>query len=192
MTYHQDLGEISEEMWCSELTAANPDGSTRCNAIFGLCLPMDASTLSIYKDIQRNINRLASVQGNALIDVDGRLGPATVKALNMATGIDVARCDDIARNATNILITLNTQANQAGAPVVADPTPKFPPSMPSGGGVSHPPADVLQDSKRDQEGILGMLKTPLGMAAMVVGGILLWKMTAVHANPARRRRRRRR
>jgi hypothetical protein len=188
VTYYQELGEVSADQWCSDNNS--PVFNTSCQPVSGLCLPMTADMLTVFKDIQRNTNRLLAKSGfTKFLDVDGRIGPATVKAVGDMMAQSFAGCDDIARNAIDLREAIINQAEAIGAALVPDPVPSSPPSLPrAGGGVSHPPENVLEDTARQQAGILGLLKSPLGIAAAAIAAILLWKVTAPPGATRRRTR----
>lgn len=142
--------------WCSP---ANPQGN--CTPVSGVCKPMDAGTLAIYKDLQNQINRLASVKGKSLIGVDGRIGSGTVKALNAVMGTSYSSCDEVAALANALVGQVKAVANGSGAPtMVQSPAPPAPPSVVSASGaIDHPP-----DWKLKVAGFTGFLKSPLGLA----------------------------
>jgi hypothetical protein len=110
------LGALEASSWCSP---ANPQ--TGCKAISGICKPMDAATLDVYKTIQRSLNRLLAKDGKALLDVDGRIGPKTVSAVNGYMQQSHASCDSVAKEADAISGALGALAMAKGAPAVADP-----------------------------------------------------------------------
>ena len=64
------LGDVPASAWCS---TANRQGA--CSPINGVCLPMNAATLSVFKDLQRQTNRILARASKSLIGVDGRIGP---------------------------------------------------------------------------------------------------------------------
>lgn len=165
MTYHP-MG-ISSDDWCST-------DNNRCQGstpVPNICLPMTASALSAVKQLQRDTNRLRKQRGNSLIDVDGRVGPQTRAAVEnelkaVAVGMTpLVYCDNVMSNLSNIAAAIASAASAAGAPVVADPRPKTPPSQPRPDGrVAHPPPGAMR------AGI-----DPLTIAVLGVVGYLIYR-----------------
>jgi hypothetical protein len=202
-------GAASPSTWCS---TANPQGS--CRPIAGVCLPMDASTLSVYKNLQRQANRLLIKAGKPLLSVDGRIGPTTVAGVAtamqwggasdaaLAAGLSWANvkgkpCDLVATYASQIAAKLAEIANATNSPTPPDPIASKPSQPSSNGTVVHPPPSVIQQSAMTG-GLFGYLpavvRTPLGIAGLVVGGLLIRKAMkspgrgAVVADPYRPQR----
>lgn len=186
------LGDLPRTAWCS---TTNRQGS--CNPITGVCLPMDATTLATFKDLQRQTNRLLTRAGKRTIGVDGRIGPSTVNAVAdamswagamglsagaLAQGLSWSSirgkpCDLIAAHADQIAAKIAVIAGGLAAPVVADP-PSSKPSQPSTGGqVVHPPASTIMSSASTSflSWLPPVVSTPLGIVALGVGGLLAYK-----------------
>lgn len=135
--------------YCS---VANP--ASGCRPIAGIAVPMNATTLEVFKGLQRQLNRVLKLKGKALLSVDGRLGPAVVKAIEFSRTLGsvtnvllraILTVDDAAEHASNVSLAIQGLANSLSAPAaVNDPTPTSPPSLPGpNGSVLHPPADQM-------------------------------------------------
>lgn len=166
-------------MYCS---TANPQ--TNCKAIAGVCLPMTSMALEAFKNLQRQANRMAAKEGRALIDVDGRIGPNTVQAVTAAlkysdtTWATIAGCDLVAAHAAEIAADIKARADQTNTPMVADPATSKPSTVGAGGTVVHPDKQTIITSA-DAGGLFNWIpaevKTPLGLAALAVGGFAIYK-----------------
>lgn len=165
MTYYP-LGRLPSSTWCSD---GNPQSG--CRALSNICKPMDFATLRIYKDLQRQANRLAVSHGHSIINVDGRIGPQTVAAVERyAGGQKYGHCDELAAVADEVSKDLRRAADDAGAPQVPDPSSSRPSKPKPDGTIEHPPAAT-------SAGFVGALKSPLGIVAAGVGVLLLWNIS---------------
>lgn len=174
-------------MSLSYCSTASP--ATGCKPIAGIAIPMNAETLEIFKGLQRQLNRVLQAKKKKLVDVDGRIGPAAVSAVDLARSSSMAMgilldkmrsIDAIAANAPAVTLAVQGLANTLSAPAAADPKPSSPPSLPGPNGtVLHPPAEQMAAS-------LGgiSLSHPLVFAAVGVGVLLL-----LRGGVKRRRRR---
>lgn len=183
-----DLGANTTAAFCSERVNA---GAHDCKPIPGVCLPLDSATLAAFKSVQRTTNAILAKLGKPLIDVDGRIGMGTVRAVNAALPAGYQNCEALAVTPAMLLNHLIARQTALGAPPVPDPKPKTAPSMPTtGGGVVHPPPDEIArgagGSVVDQ--VFAAVKSPIGIAAAGIGAVLL--ITTLR-KPARARRRRR-
>lgn len=111
MSEYLSIGALSVGTWCS---SANPQSG--CTASAGVCKPMDSATLAVYKDLQRELNRILSRSGKGLLGIDGRIGPATKKAVEDALQTSFADCDAIAAQADSMVSQVRAKANSLGAP----------------------------------------------------------------------------
>ena len=218
MTYYGALagkGEfVLDAGWCS--TANQPSG---CTPVSGVCKPTTAGTLSQFRSMQQQCNRLLVARGKSPIDVDGRIGPRTLSAVNgfeSVTGKSYGSCDGAARDAGLLTSMFMNAANRENAPAkVPDPPPTSPPTIASGAGVQNPPDDIINRTKGG--GLLGMVsdlgakigldpttsKMAIGGGALLAGIYLFTRLRkrggssstsiaiAPTPNPRRRRRRRR-
>lgn len=163
----QSLGDTS---WCSP---AAPSG---CTPVDGVCMPMDAATLSTFTGIQRSINALLAARSEPLIGVDGRIGPETLAAL-MTLSSDpgqITGCDVVAANADAMLAELQQEMATAGARLVPDPGTSSPPTTIVSGKVVNPPAAAIQAALPFN--LTGFLTSPIGIATVVVGGLIVHRM----------------
>jgi hypothetical protein len=178
---HYPLGAIPEAEWCSP---ANPQGD--CKPYAGICKPMTFDSLALFKDLQNQINRIASIAGWSKIRIDGSVGPKTTaaaaKAIQFIGGFSPgAGCDAVARSADKIAADLKRGADAKGAPAVVKgpPAPKRGPS----------PAPGVPGPLPKEAGFTAMLTSPLGLVALAIGGLLIWQ--ASKKKPKRKRARRR-
>lgn len=154
--------------WCSD---QNPQGT--CKPLVNICKPMNSATLAGIKTLQRQTNALLSKIGKTLLDVDGRVGPKTMGAVNSILGTNFSHCDELMFRLNSLAGSMATRAASEGVVPPRDPRPKSPPSQPGAGGtVIHPPNDQIK-----QAGFGAVLTSPIGLAALVVGGLLIWKAT---------------
>lgn len=181
------LGELVPQAWCS---TANRQGSCRPPA--GICLPMDLATLEVFKDLQRQTNRILAKIGRPAIGVDGRIGPGTVLAVEAAmvkagatTAMDLSLpwagtkgrpCDQVARYADQIAQKLSRTADWLVAPRVADPSSSRPSQPTTSGSVLHPSTDVIVRTGAPLgQGVIEVFKSPIALAGVAVFGLLLYK-----------------
>ena len=101
--------------WCS---STHPQQG--CQALVGICKPMDFATLEKYKTLQRELNRLLKLDNKSLLDVDGRIGPKTVSALSNYVG-GYTHCDQVAGSIDSVISLVKGKVGMRAAPVVADP-----------------------------------------------------------------------
>lgn len=160
--YGMGLGALGQKTWCSD---RNPQPG--CKALGGICKPMDHATLAVYKNLQYQANRLASLTKLGTIDQDGRIGPKTVALVAKILGrTPWAHCDELAIRADEVASQLQIMADDRKAPVAVFTPGKSPPSMPlPDGGVLNPEVK--------QAGFGALLTSPIGLAAMGVGALLL-------------------
>jgi len=162
-----------------------------------VCKPNDAEALSLFKEVQRLVNRLRAKKGQKLLAVDGRIGPATVSAIRdlQAPGaVLVFTCNQITGRIYTVIDELAGKVVELNAPPVADPKTPSPPSMPGPSGTVVNPTDAQIAAAAAAAagaggGFLDTLKSPLGITALVVGGLLVWKLSGKgkRRNPGRRR-----
>lgn len=159
-------------------TKANPQ--VGCTPVAGVAKPMTASVLTSFKELQFQLSRILVKEGKDPIAIDGRIGSATVRALETARKASPAfafpqkTVDDVAFWAPELVRITTTLANTIGAPKVVVETKPAQPSMPtSGGGVAHPPDEVVASASPGFD--FGGLswKSPLVLAAVGVGALLL-------------------
>jgi hypothetical protein len=186
------LGDLPNTAWCSP---TNPQGS--CKPVNGVCVPMDATTLATFKNLQRQTNRILAAAGKSLIGVDGRIGPGTKNGVSAALGWLASRsivgralallfppdtvknlpCDWLAQRADAVGAKMQEAATNLSAPLVADPASSKPSQPAPGGGVVHPPVDEIVSSASGS--IMGwippIIATPLGLAALGIGALALYK-----------------
>jgi hypothetical protein len=132
-------GSSSSETASTSATSTSTDVNQNWYDSSGICYATTSDggvTLNLYKEFQRQMNRIASVIGSAAIAVDGAIGPNTlalVGAINSATqtsgkmtalGFSSTSCDtDAATLAASGTAGLQALADGLGAPSsVTSPT----------------------------------------------------------------------
>jgi hypothetical protein len=173
--FMEDLGAVSEGIWyCSP---AQVQGG--CTPIAGVSIPWNVTTLTFFNAIQRAINALLAKRGKPLIGVDGRIGPATVRAMETLSQpswdnvIPEINNETIARGAGPVVDMLQNMMHAEGATYVPDPRTSSPPTVAIKGAVVNPSTSAMA-AAAGGGGALAMLKSPLGLAAIAVGGLLVY------------------
>lgn len=139
----------------------------------GTCKPTNFPTLEKFKELQRQLNRVAKVKKLSPIAVDGDIGPGTVSLFNKVVGASV-NCSALAVIAEAQAQMFKTLADQAGAPAnVATPKPASTPSIvaPTGALVPQPASASMLDSFKS----IGLSNTHL-MVLAGVGGLIAFKV----------------
>jgi len=161
MTYH--LGGLGDTNFASVVpnycSVAKPKPG--CSPIAGVAKPMDVATLDLFKELQRQLNRVAQAKGFTKIDVDGRIGPGSVKLYQKAFGSSTTS-DGLATAAASVQQSAKSIADLASVPATV-PGPTIPLSPPS---TANPDGTVA-----DPPGV-GILALIPGLAAMLPGGNL--------------------
>lgn len=157
-------GELGPTDFCSTM-------NDQCKSpISGVCLPMNAEAVATFKSLQGQLNRVAAVKGWPLVNVDGRIGEKTVSLLERVLGITAQDCNFVAMGAMGFAAQVAIKANSAGAPTTVKPPASSKPSVTlADGTVYHPPG-------AREAWFTAMLKSPVGLAALVVGGLVLVQM----------------
>lgn len=158
--------------------AAFGDGSDPGAIIFnstkypGTCKPSDAYTLGVFKELQRQLNRLAQGKGVSKIAVDGDVGPGTV-ALARTVGIDSSgSCSTIAMNAAVYASIAKGLADQLGVPAsVSQPTPIKAPSIVNAAGQETTVTGGGGIAASVSGAFAGMSNLEKALALGIVGGI---------------------
>jgi len=181
------MGELALTDWCS---STNAQGN--CKAINGICMPMNSRSLQVFKDLQRVANRILYASQKSLIDVDGRIGPQTLAAVNFAMKRvsgpydDFGSCDGLSLVADDVEMMLAGGAASIGAPeTIPDPSSSKPSVLKSDGSV---------DNSMAKAGFVELLSSPIGLALIGAGVFLALrqkkgakKKPATRRAPARRR-----
>jgi hypothetical protein len=122
--------------------------------VSGVCKPTDSPTLELFKTLQRQLNRVATIKKIQTIGVDGDIGTGTVQmmqavqlaaksdlkqgkltgaGMNAATALALAptsSCSNIAGASTGIAANVKTYADALGVSgSVASPAPAKPPAV---------------------------------------------------------------
>lgn len=142
------IGDLLGELIGTAATAIAPHFST----VGTTCKPTDSATLSLFKELQRQLNRVAAIKKIQTIGVDGDIGSGTValmQAVQAAAKADLkagslnntyaaqylatvqsSTCSGIASGATGTTANVKTYADQLGASSnVASPPPASQPAV---------------------------------------------------------------
>ena len=113
----QDVGVPSTSSWKS---------------VGGVCYATTSDFLASLKTLQRQLNRVATAKGIALIAVDGSVGPLTLALMNTVAGYgaykamanpDTSTCDAVCTSAFAFIAATQAFADSLGAPdSVASPS----------------------------------------------------------------------
>jgi len=154
-------------------TGAEPGIEWNSTKYAGVCKPSDYATLAKFKELQRQLNRVAQLKGYTKIAVDGDLGTDTVALAAQVLG-GTYTCSLLAGTISSFTASVKTIADAAGVPAtVSGPAPVKPPSIITPAGVEKlapPGADTsMGASIYDAWDKLG---TPGKLAAVgILGGI---------------------
>ncbi len=177
---------MSRQSAMGELTAG-----TDWSVVGGICRPTNSTALREIKGLQSNANRILKAKGKALIDVDGRVGPKTLAAVNYLVPMmgasfgHFSNCSEVTKWADDLNLTFEGYANTNRYPAVGAPPTSRPSTVTSTGKIYNPP---------QQAGFVQFLTTPVGLA-LVGGGVFLFLMSKdkkkkpAKRKPVRRRRR---
>jgi hypothetical protein len=180
MTFFQTSGV---EDWCS---TSNPQGS--CKPLSGVCKPMNTSALVNFKELQNQLNRIAVAKGWSKVDVDGRIGGATVALWNKASELSVwmspeSGCDGLADLAASgaAASQARTAANNLNAPAVVSAPITSRPSSPNA-DPSKPPSDPPALAITDT--LFGMVSSPFGLVIAAGLGYAAYRLAKGGKSPA--------
>jgi hypothetical protein len=183
MTYLPTMGDI-------DLLKFN------CTKYPGICKPMDFPTLGIVRDMQNQINRVASAKGMRLIATDGDIGPGTVAAVAAINhflaplSFDTSSNTAVVLKMVGIAIRAKAVADGLGVPaMVSAPIPAKAPAIitPTGIEIKAPP--MVGASALDAVKNLGMPTLLLLGAAAIGAGYFLTRPTKSSSAPAKPRTR---
>lgn len=133
-SYMHGLGDVAADSWTLRS---------------GVAIPLAAVTLVLFQQLQRQVNAINAKIKLPLIAVDGRIGPATAKAvgvLSLKYGSGERAGGDftpsyVASKADGISVELSGVMTMLGASYVADPKTSSPPSVATASGTVINPAD---------------------------------------------------
>jgi hypothetical protein len=150
-------------------------------AIPGVCKATNQTTLDLFKDLQRQLNRVISVGGNItlantkMLGIDGEIGPNTVAAMTAVFPDGSWSCASIAAGADAWLADVKLLADQAGAPAsVSSPSPASTPSI-INPATNKPQPQPKSDSVMDFFKNMSTTQMLVGAAAVVGGAFFLVK-----------------
>lgn len=140
----------------------------------GICKPTNETALNRVLFFQRQLNRVAQMKNLPKIQVDGDVGPATLKLWNAVMGTSATDCSGIALAVVSEAISLKAQADSVNIPAdVPSPTLTKPPSYaPSG-----KPDITVRTPETGIIATLGGLPTPVKLALVAVVGVVGYKMS---------------
>lgn len=105
MTYHNSMGGILDTITGvigSATTAALTAVAPKFSTVGGVCKPNDLATLNLFKEVQRQCNRIASKKSFVpKVGVDGEIGAGTLASIvqiQAAAKADLKALQDLARN----------------------------------------------------------------------------------------------
>lgn len=169
MTYFHALGAVPRDDWCSD---RNPRSA--CRGGPNICSPRFPRTLELFRQVQEEVNRVARARGFSRVAVDGDIGPETISGVNRALGRSYSRCEEIASQADSVRTALRAAANAAGAGRLPDQTDPLPPEIDPDDPSSTDRARKAMNLEPTKSGLVGMLTSPIGIAALVGGAVLTW------------------
>ena len=135
----------------------------------GTCKPSDFGTLSLFKALQEQLNRVAQVNGIAKIAVDGDVGPGTLGLMaKLGLAASGTPCTSVAAYVVTFTATTKALADTLQAPAkVSGPAPIKAPTIVTAGNLEIPAPPGA--------GIIGSIQnmgTPAIIAAVgIAGGI---------------------
>jgi len=177
---YQEMGGLPATTWCSE---QNPQG--RCRPRPGnICLPMDTATLAIFRDLQRQANRVAHARGFGKVNEDGRIGPDTVQLVEQITSASYGSCDQVSAIADELATAIRGTADALGAPASVTAPRTRPPLQPQPDGSVVDP-EIHGSAFGAGFGDLGLF----GWALLAGAGYFLWKDLDKATKRDRKRRR---
>lgn len=156
----------------------------------GTCVPVSPAVLAAAIEMQKQANRVLKASGKSLLKVDGLVGKKTVNAVNSILGSSYD-CNRIISTAATIAAQIKAKADAGGAPSSV----QAPPSL-------NKPV-IETDPRTGQEVVTYKasllpfdLSDPMTLAAVGIGGLLLWSAykqapKKKKAKKPRRRRKRR-
>lgn len=130
--------------------------------VSGTCRPQTFEALEVYKNLQREANRVLDANNKELIYVDGRIGNKTIDAVNFSLGTDFQNCSELADRASTMLFQLKSFTSSKQLAVVADPESIV-------RSIANPPSTFDAET--------GQVVHPSGIA-----GIPLWAVALVAAS----------
>ena len=147
----------------------------------GSCEPTRPLALMHFRAVQSQANRVLKASGKPLLKVDGIIGKRTLAAVNSILGSFYESCDEVAGRADTIAGHIMDKANSIGAPMTVRP-----PTSTRTPVITTDPESGQEIVTYKEAGFGAMLRSPLGIAAMLIGGLLIWQATK---KPRKKRRR---
>lgn len=171
-------------------------------SVGGICKPTDSTSLSKFKELQRQANRVADVMGMTKIAVDGAIGPATMQLMTFIQGKanasdtgsqgwgnyignqSLASCTAVAGGADNLTPMLSMMADALGAAAsVASPAPASAPTI-------YNPVTGIESNQGLAASVgdmFGNMSTTTKIATLGIGGGLAYFLYKAHKGSAKRR-----
>lgn len=169
--YPQGLGAISADAW--KHTAKDS------------CEPSRPLALMHFRAVQAQANRVLKASGKSLLKVDGIIGKRTVVAVNSILGSFYKSCDEVAGRADTIARYIMDKADAGGAP-----TKVKPPASTMTPVITVDPASGQEIVTYKEAGLGALMKSPLGIVALLAAGVLIWHTTKTPKRKPRAKRRR--
>ncbi len=140
----------------------------------GVCRATDSATLDQFKNLQRQLNRVADVKGYTKIGPDGVIGNLTLTLLNQVLNQGLG-CSDVANQIDALTTAATTMADSLGASSsVSSPAPAKRPAivnMSTGKVTPQPVTTSLSDTFKN----LSTFQKIVGGIVLGVGGIFAAK-----------------
>lgn len=183
----------------------------------GICKPSTTATLAVFKSMQQQLNRVASIKGLPKVAVDGDVGPGTVQlagyvkavaaadatgadttgdnvvADNAATLVDVidaSSCVAIASRADDIAANAQMYATALGAPAaVPAPVNTSPTVLVSSTGAETQISGSVQNAAASLSDSFGALGTVEKVVVVGALGIAGYIVLGIVDKPKKRKRR---
>jgi hypothetical protein len=98
---------------------AAPTQTYAWQSVSGICIPTNTDAgialLSVLKDLQRQLNRIAKVNTMAALQIDGKIGPATLTLLSKAYSGKTFTCENVCTWAARYVAEVSSIADKLGA-----------------------------------------------------------------------------
>ena len=154
----------------------------------GTCKPSNSYTLGVFKELQRQLNRVATRFTNPLpkVAIDGDIGPGTVDLAYKAIGAPPS-CTTIATNALGYTAQAKSMADNAGVPAtISQPTSSKPSTVVDAatGVESLAPSSGIAGSVSDA--LANMSSTQKLAGLVILGGLAYVMLKKPKAKTSRR------
>lgn len=163
----------------------SPDTS-QFKSMNGVCYPKTTAGTLAVQGLQRQMNRIAAVNGYTKVSPDGYIGPATLALLTqISADLSSTNCLNVAPYAAERAAVVQSLADAMGAPSAASASP--PPSG-NAGGVVTPSGKVVQGPVLTGSILdsFTALSTPLQVGMVALGAGILYMLYTGSKNKRKR------